>query len=220
MAALFVALGIALALAFLLLLILHLPVEVRVRARFSGGQPDYLVAAGVKLGARRLTLFQLRPGPDTSRKPPASESREAPARDVRDLFWRAKEQIAQFRDRYPGLKDALSQAVRVITVTEFSLRASVGIGDAFETAVIAGGLRAAAGMALSHVRKFGLKFQTMPRVAVRPVYDRRHFSAELDVGAVVKPYRAVPAATALLREVRRAAPRSVVPEKRRWNTKA
>jgi len=168
--------------------------------------------------------FNVLPPPNEPRRPsrtlrPDAGPRPGPEPE-RDLLSAAKEKYARFREAYPAVKESILRSVRAVTISEFRLKVWLGTGDAFETAMLSGGLRAALGIALSRARRWGLKFRSKARVAVWPVYERAHLSLTLDAVLSVRPITAISAAPAALRAIRGQVPRRVVGLRRGWNTKA
>lgn len=130
--------------------------------------------------------------------------------------------LARFREIYPGLRAALPATLRSFKVDRLRLSATVGTGDAYESALLAGMLRALAGAAISMASRKGVRFEERPRVNVLPAYDRPHASAEIRIAASVVPWRAAAAGLALYRQLKQAGrlDRRVVSKSPRWNTKA
>ena len=217
MAALSVAVGIGLLILALFLLLVSLPVEIRLSIRLSQRKPRVSLSVGYSIRGHRLVVFNVRPAVRKSARPPTPDS-VGKARSGREVLSFVGEQYSRLAERYPAIREFLLKSARAIAVTELSLRVWIGTGDAFETAMLAGGLRAASGIALSLGRRWGLKLRTKPCVAIWPVYEKAHLALALDTTLSVRPIMVVAIAPSLLRVVKGQAPFAVVGRRRGWNT--
>jgi len=226
MTASLVILDILALLLVLLVVFMWSPVRFRLHVAFARGGLRYDAQFKPPLLPWYLNVLRPRPGRRAKRLRGVAQETSAPVETgvldrLKTLAGSARTTLAQFDEIYPKIREVVSMALRSVTVDEFRLWAAVGSGDAYETALLAGSLRALSSIGISVARRKGLRFEERPRVSVQPVYHRQHLSAELRVVASVVPWRALVVAVAFYRQfkqVRR--PRPAVSKSAGWNTKA
>ncbi len=78
------------------------------------------------------------------------------------------------------LKEISSAATKVFSVERLWVFGKIGTGDAFGTAIAAGSLSSASGVALSVLRRKGVSFSAKPRVRFVPDYTEPIFRVTVD----------------------------------------
>ncbi len=229
MVASLVILGILLLLFILLAMAMLLPVRFRFHGVFAPGRIHYhaelkppLLPWYLKLPALPARRRSKVPGKEPETPRDQAEATAGVIQKLRSFAGLAGDVVPKLQETYPALREALSMALRYAEVERFRLSVSVGAGDAYETALLAGALRALAGVALSIASRKGVRFTERPRVSVRPSYDRACAAAEILFAASVVPWRAVAAGVSLYRQFKRVSRPSgrIVSKLPQWNTKA
>lgn len=207
-----------------------LPVRFRLRAAFRDGRFTYSAAVRHPL----IPWYVMLPGlgrrrgravagghEGVSATAPASSPESTPG-SIRSRLASLRGLVEAARSHYPEIADLVSYAARSVTVVEFIFRSSIGTGDAAGTAVLVGGLRAVAGMAMATARRKGIRFRVRPEVRISPMFDRGAILGEVHLVASVVPLRGIIAGVRLLRHVRKSKrpARGVVSKPARWNTRA
>lgn len=220
-----------------------LPVRFRFHGAFANGRASY--RAGVRLplipwymwlpdlaGRRRDAKTGSHSGKGRAATPshqegsPPQEAEPAEQgtwpESIRSQLVALQETFNTLKSHFPEIAGLASYLARSVTVLEFRVISSVGTGDAAETALLAGGLRAAAGIGLGILCRQGIRFKQRPGVKISPVYDRVCVSAEVYVLASIVPLRGIIAAVRLYRHLQKAKrhARGVVSNPTGWNTRA
>ncbi len=78
------------------------------------------------------------------------------------------------------LKEISSAAIKVFSVERLWVFGKIGTGDAFGTAIAAGSLSSASGVALSVLRRKGVSFSANPKVRFVPDYSEPIFRVKVD----------------------------------------
>ncbi len=89
--------------------------------------------------------------------------------------------VQTVRDFIPKIQEVVSRASCAITLERIHLAGHVSTGDAFQTALLAGGLNALFGLAFSVARKKGVRFTERPVGLMSPVYGRAHLDIRADI---------------------------------------
>ena len=95
--------------------------------------------------------------------------------------------LSGFRRVYPSLREGIAVLAKTIRVVRLRVRAAIGTGDAYETAMLCGGLNAAFGLMLSIARRSGLRFSERPSTRFIPVFEAAHldFAADLETSFTI-----------------------------------
>ena len=219
---------------FLLAASVLLPVRLRFRATFVNGKLKYDASIRLPLIPRYLALPDLarvarRRKPEAREDDPATGAEgDAPpvntpqVNDIHSRIAALQQTFETFRAHYPEISSLASHVAHSVTIHEFRVCSRLGTGDAAETALLAGGLRASFGVVLGVMRHLGMCFGKRPVLHFVPVYERAHFSADVMVISSVVPLRALIAFFRFMRHVRKSKPKSqsAVSKAVPWNTRA
>lgn len=234
MGVLAVVLIVLLVVFFLLVASVLLPARFRFRATFVGGKFSFDAAVRLPLIPRFLILLsdarlKKAKGREVATKgeaggdggPEEAGGSERP-QDTRARIEALQRVFDGLRSHYPEVKALTSYVARSVTIREFRIHSQLGTGDAAETALVAGGFRAFAGVALGLLRRSGIRFTKRPEVRILPVFDRAHLSADVEVVSSIVPLRGLIALLRLVKQVRKSKVelRSAVSKPARWNTRA
>jgi hypothetical protein len=119
---------------------------------------------------------------------PESHSGDAPAPGSQaGPLERVSSALSGFRRVYPSLREGIAVLAKTIRVVRLRVRAAIGTGDAYETAMLCGGLNAAFGLMLSIARRSGLRFSERPSTRFIPVFEAAHldFAADLETSFTI-----------------------------------
>ena len=224
MGVLAVVLIVLLVVLFLLVASVLLPARFRFRATFVQGKLEYDAAVRLPLIPRYLVLSDLarRKRVETGDHAPQSESPPSFLESVRSRIQTLQQAIDSSWSHYPEISALVSYVARSVTIREFRIESALGTGDAAETALLAGGIRACFGVVLGVMRRHGIRFKKRPIVQVTPVYDRAYISADVEVVSSIVPIRGIIALFRLVKHVRKSKTelRNAVSNAASWNTKA
>lgn len=209
----------ALIVASLFVLALFLPIRIRLGARIGLDRVAIKIAVKPPLVPWYIPLPELarmrsqasgdRPGSRTaSRRIRSVDPVEEPAGTVkeqgqydsgRSLATKVRDGLSGFRAVLPLFRETLRQVAGSIRVREFRLKGYLGVGDAFQTALLLGGVNSVASLFLKLLRRQGFRFDKKPVVRFRPRYDAIAFSATADIETAISVVDCVKLALGLRR---------------------
>jgi len=194
-------------LAFVLIIVL--PTRLRIRCTFKKGRLDYSVSVRIPLMPWYIRVPDIgdRPKPPggglraRDRLPgddrPQEDGGEKPG--VRALLDSIRAGYDMFQSVRPQIAAAVSRVLSAIVIRNFELCVLAGTGDAAETALVCGGLQSALGVALAFLCRKGLKFESRPRVAVRPRFNETLLDLELRAEVSARSFPIILASLAIYR---------------------
>ena len=188
----------ALAAVSLFVLALFLPVWIRLRARVGPDRFGVRIWVRLPLIPWYIPLPELTPDklhrlrqPKTRRAPkdmepdlsaePTPDRERARTPDAVPLTKKIRRGMAAFRKALPLVREILREVAGIVRVRKLSVRGHLGVGDAFQTALLLGGLNSAAFLLLRTMHRQGFRFDKKPVIWFAPRYDTVTFDAKIDV---------------------------------------
>ncbi len=201
-----VALAIAVVLS-IAIPVLFLPIWIRLKAKVGIDSLDISIAVKPPLVPWYI------PFPRLSRVIGEKAADQSRSRDRRDadgcaakpreesVTARLRQGIRLLKDTTPLVREALEHITDSIQIKKFAITGQLGAGDAFQTALLSGGVNSMASLLLKLMIRKGFRFENKPAVRFRPRYDAIVFAARFHIVTGISAFDCIRLALFLKRTI-------------------